>query len=134
MNDALKITHKNSTFSNMPHKKGILHTLAVARRDLSISLLNHTLYRTGVMKIFTCVRISALFVVFLGTAAADAEDISPTLDVSSTLRVEASEVKSCTFVTHDCELCIRSDDDRISCSSVGFACQPTVWRCLTSNR
>ena len=84
------------------------------------------------MKTFTCFLTLALFGVLFGAVSASAEVIPPTHNASTNLRVEVSRQKSCTFVTHDCELCIRSDDDRISCSSVGFACQPKAWRCLES--
>lgn len=39
-------------------------------------------------------------------------------------------LKNCAFITHDCELCSVAASGRMSCSSVGVACEATTWHCL----
>jgi hypothetical protein len=40
-----------------------------------------------------------------------------------------SAEKDCKFKTHNCEACTQ-ESGKVTCSSVGIACEPTEWRCL----
>jgi hypothetical protein len=44
---------------------------------------------------------------------------------------EFGSLKNCAQATHNCELCVAGQDGHVTCSSVGIACVPTEWRCLT---
>lgn len=43
--------------------------------------------------------------------------------------VSGSADKDCKFRTHNCETCAE-ENGKVTCSSVGIACEPTEWRCL----
>lgn len=71
----------------------------------------------------------------LGSPFAIAQDDQPFKNAKSIAISQNDSVKNCGFFTHNCELCSVGDDGTVSCSSVGFACEPTSWRCLApSNR
>lgn len=56
-------------------------------------------------------------------------------ELSSEREVEESSVlKNCSFITNNCEVCSVDQSGKVSCSSVGIACQPTVWGCLTDDK
>jgi hypothetical protein len=43
--------------------------------------------------------------------------------------IAGSAGKDCKFRTHNCEICTQ-ENEKVTCSSVGIACEPTEWRCL----
>ena len=62
---------------------------------------------------------------------ASAEDIPPAANINSETKLpEGDTLNNCVFVTHDCELCTIAENDKVSCSSVGIACEPTKWTCM----
>jgi hypothetical protein len=65
---------------------------------------------------------------FLAAPLALAADVTP-LTVSATSPKDQA-LKTCKFVTHDCEVCSADKDGKVACTSVGLACVPTKWRCL----
>ena len=69
----------------------------------------------------------------LGTQFAVAEDNQPVENANSTEISQDDSLKNCAFVTNNCELCSVEPDGKVSCSSVGIACEPTIWRCLNNN-
>ena len=62
---------------------------------------------------------------------ASAGDLQPTTNVNSEAKSPDDDaLKNCAFVTNDCELCTLAENDKVFCSSVGIACEPTNWTCL----
>lgn len=43
--------------------------------------------------------------------------------------VTGSADQDCKFRTHNCEACTE-ENGKVTCSSIGIACEPTEWRCL----
>ena len=67
----------------------------------------------------------------LHAQSASAEDIQPAPNlISEAESPEDDTLKKCAFVTNDCELCTIAENDKVFCSSVGIACEPTNWTCL----
>ena len=65
---------------------------------------------------------------------AAAEEIRPATNASDETEMPSADgLKNCAFVTHDCELCIITENDNVICSSAGFACEPKTWRCLKAS-
>lgn len=77
-----------------------------------------------------------LLILSLGTAALaglqaqepGAVDPSPGGQVM-VQRAPGTAGEECKFRTHNCEACA-IDEGKVTCSSVGIACEPTEWRCL----
>lgn len=77
-----------------------------------------------------------LLILSLGTAAlAELQTQKPGAvdpsagDQASVQRAPGTAGEDCKFRTHDCETCA-IDAGKVTCSSVGIACEPTEWRCL----
>jgi len=43
---------------------------------------------------------------------------------------KTERLEKCSFVTHDCEICLIATTGKVNCSSVGIACEATKWTCL----
>ena len=65
---------------------------------------------------------------------ASAEDNQPATSAGNETEMPSADaLKNCAFVTHDCELCIITENHDVICSSAGFACGPKTWRCLKAS-
>ena len=69
-------------------------------------------------------------ILVLGSQFALADDSQPNAN-NSTEIAQNDAMKNCAFVTNNCELCSIDGTGKILCSSVGIACQPTNWSCLS---
>lgn len=67
----------------------------------------------------------------LHAQSSSATDIQPAANINSEAKSPDDDtLNNCAFVTNDCELCTIAENDKVFCSSVGIACEPTNWTCL----
>lgn len=44
--------------------------------------------------------------------------------------LQQQKTRECLIESHDCEVCSVDGLEKVSCSSVGTACEPKEWRCM----
>jgi hypothetical protein len=71
-------------------------------------------------------RLAIAILLFASPAFADDFTIKT---YKSFAELQADTTKKCELVSHDCEVCSVNEAKKITCSSVGTACEPKEWRC-----